>query len=164
LLRAAVIAVLVFLQLCLQPLVVASAWAQVMAFGPQWSPFTLDVPEDWEVEPYAIGVVLRPNPDDRRTLITCAVSRSGGQTARELAEQAIRALRQRDPFSEWTIAREEAGLVWVNAIERGLRKQWLFVAGEAFLMMTLEGDIARLSPVAATLRVSPALRALPGPS
>ena len=54
--------------------------------------------------------------------------------------------------------------MWVNAVERGLRKQWLFVAGEAFLMMTLEGDIARLAPVAATLRGSPALRALPGPS
>ena len=53
--------------------------------------------------------------------------------------------------------------MWVNAVERGVRKQWLFMAGEAFLMMTVEGDIARLSPVAATLRVSPALRASPGP-
>ena len=163
-LRNAFATLAVLFALGLLALSAAPAGARVMAFGPQWSPFTLDVPEGWDVEPYAIGVVLRPNPDDRRTLITCAVSRSGGQTARELAEQAIRGLRQRDAFAEWTIAREEAGLVWVNAVERGVRKQWLFMAGEAFLMMTLEGDIARLSPVAATLRVSPALRALPGPS
>ena len=162
-LRNAFATLAVLFALGLLALSAAPAGARVMAFGPQWSPFTLDVPEGWDVETYAIGVVLRPNADDRRNAITCAVSRNGGQTARELAEQAIRGLRQRDAFAEWTIAREEARLVWVNAVERGVRKQWLFMAGEAFLMMTVEGDIARLSPVAATLRVSPALRASPGP-
>ena len=135
-LRNAFATLAVLFALGLLALSAAPAGARVMAFGPQWSPFTLDVPEGWDVEPYAIGVVLRPNADDRRNAITCAVSRNGGQTARELAEQAIRGLRQRDAFAEWTIAREE---------------------------MTVEGDIARLSPVAATLRVSPALRASPGP-
>ena len=161
--RATVLAVLAVLALCLPPFAALPVQARTMSFGPLWCTFTLDVPESWDVEPYAIGVVLRPSPEEKRTMLTCAVTRNNGRTARDLAEQAIASLRRRDPLAEWTIAREEAGQVWVNVVERRVRKQWLFMAGEAFLMLTIEGDIGRLSPVAATLRVPPALLVPPAP-
>ena len=52
--RAAVLAVLAVLALCLPPFAALPVQARTMSFGPLWCTFTLDVPESLDVEPYAI--------------------------------------------------------------------------------------------------------------